>query len=227
MMVPDRLRLGRFPPIFAVFERFPPTFAPLAVSRIFTTLAILAVGFLAATLMLGLSIGELHRPNDSQASGSESRIIETPVQAEARKVKSFHFLFGLACSLVVLLVNSVSLTYFVGTSRWTKEVTAAYSLDGEYVRRSTALKRRCWPLSLTGMLTMVAIVALGAASDPATGRPGTEWWATPHFIGALVGTSYIALAFVLQRNLILQNYTVIAEVMREVETKQQAAEPKE
>ncbi|MCG8584386.1 MAG: hypothetical protein MI757_06710, partial [Pirellulales bacterium] len=132
-----------------------------------------------------------------------------------------HFLFGLACSLVVLLVNSVSVTYFIGTSRWTKEVTAAYSLEDQYVRRCTGLKRRCFPLAVTGMLTMLGIVALGAAADPGTLRSGTAWWATPHLVGALIGTSYIALSFALQRNLILQNYGVIAEVMQQVEAKRQ------
>lgn len=163
-------------------------------------------------MMIGLSIGDLYADGDVEARDA------------AHKLKGLHFLFGLACSLVVLLVNSVSITYFIGTSRWSKEVTAAYSLGDEYVHRSMQLKRRCFPLAVSGMLTMLAIVALGAASDPGTLRADTEWWAMPHLLGAMIGTAYIALAFVLQRNLILQNYHVIAEVMQQVAIKQRAQE---
>jgi hypothetical protein len=183
------------------------------VTRIFTTLAILAVSFMAATLIIGLLIGNLY-----DEAGKYD-----PTQ-EAQHLKTVHFLCGLACSMVVLLVNSVSITYFVGTSRWAKEVTAAYSLPGEYVERSTNLKRRCWPLAISGMVAMLGIVALGGAADPATGRAGTEWWATPHMLGALLGMTWISVAFVLQRNLIFSNYQVIGEVMQQVELKQKAAQ---
>ena len=175
-------------------------------TRIFTTLALLAVAFLAGTLILGLLIGDLY-------SGT----------ADAYRLKSLHFLCGVACSLVVLLVNSVSITYFIGTSRWTKEVTAAYSLGDEFVRRSAQLKRRCFPLAVSSMLVMVGIVALGAAADPATGRPDTQWWATPHMFGAMLGLAWIALSFVLQYNLIRTNYGVIADVMQQVDAQNKAA----
>ncbi len=143
---------------------------------------------------------------------------------DAHRMKSLHFLCGVACSLVVLLVNSISITYFIGTSRWSKEVTAAYSLDDEYVRRCMRLKRRCFPLAATSMLVMLGIVALGAAADPATGRAETAWWALPHMLGAMLGTAWIALSFVMQYNLIRTNFGVIADVMRQVESKQNAAQ---
>jgi hypothetical protein len=180
------------------------------VSRIFTTLAVFAIVFLAATLMIGLSIGNLYEG-------------DLDARMEVYRLKGLHFLCGIACSLVVLLVNSVSITYFVGTSRWSKEVTTAYSLDEDCFRRSTKLKRRCWPLAIAGMLAMVGIVALGAAADPGTGRAGTQAWATPHLIGALLGTTWISFSFILQRNLILANHQVIADVMEQVEAKQLAA----
>ena len=116
------------------------------------------------------------------------------------------------------------LTYFIGTSRWTKEVTAAYALGDEYVRRSAQLKRRCFAMAVSSMLVMVGIVALGAAADPATGRTGTAWWATPHMFGAMLGTAWIALSFVTQYNLIRANFGVIADVMQQVESKQHAAQ---
>ena len=181
-----------------------------SVSRIFTTLAFLAVAFLIFTLVLGLSIGDLY----GSLSEGETK--------DAHRLKSMHFLCGVACSLVVLLVNSVSITYFIGTSRWSKEVTAAYSLDDIYVRRCTQLKRRCFPLSVISMLVMIGIVALGAAADPATMRDGTDWWVMPHFLGALLGTAWIALSYFMQYNLIRANYVVIADVMQEVEKKRNA-----
>ena len=177
------------------------------VSRIFTTLAILTVAFLTGTMILGLSIGDLY-----DGTG------------DAHRLKSVHFLCGVACSLVVLLVNSISITYFVGTSRWSKEVTAAYSFDDQYVRRCTHLKRRSFPLAVTSMLVMVGIVGLGAAADPATHLPETAWWAMPHMFGAMLGTAWIALSFKLQFDLIRKNFCVIAEVMQQVESKQIAAQ---
>ncbi len=80
------------------------------------------------------------------------------------------------------------------------------------------------PLAATSMLVMLGIVALGAAADPATGRAETEWWAMPHMFGAMLGTAWISLSFVMQFNLIRANFGVIADVMRQVESKQNAAQ---
>ena len=61
-----------------------------------------------------------------------------------------HRLMGVATAMVVVLVNSIAVTYFIGTGRWCKEVVETYRLDSDLVRRSSAFKRgpfpgRCWP----------------------------------------------------------------------------------
>src|SRR5688500_13312241 len=102
----------------------------------------------AWSLALGLRVGDPQAGADREAL---SRI-------------GVHFLTGLAASLMVVLVLSIVVTYFIGTSRWCREVSETYRLDPGYVQRSTRLKRAAFPYALGGMLLMVAIAALGAAA---------------------------------------------------------------
>lgn len=169
-------------------------------TRIFTSLAWLALVMMGAALVVGLSIGEL----DRNAS------------AETLRWATVHRLSGVAAALAVVLVNSIVVTYFIGTSRWCKEVSDTYGLGPSLVRRSTLLKRRTFPWALMGMLAVVGVIALGGAADPATGRPGTENWITPHLIGAMAGLAFIAWTFFVEWNNIAANHAVIADVMTEV-----------
>ena len=125
-------------------------------TRIFTSLAWLALAMMGAALVVGLSIGELNRD----------------ASVETLRWATVHRLSGVAAALAVVLVNSIVVTYFIGTSRWCKEVSETYALDPSLVRRSTLLKRRTFPWALLGMLAVVGVIALGGAADPATGRPG-------------------------------------------------------
>jgi hypothetical protein len=117
---------------------------------------------------------------------------------------------------VVVLVNSIVVTYFIGTSRWCKEVSETYALDTSLVRRATALKRRTFPWAVMGMLVVVGVIALGAAADPATGRPDTQAWVTPHLVGSMCGLALIAWAFFVQWQNIHANQAIIADVLAEV-----------
>lgn len=169
-------------------------------TRIFVSLAWFAVVMMGATLVLGLSIEDLH----------------TDHSPEMLHWATVHRLAGVATALVVVLVHSLVVTYFIGTSRWCKEVSETYELDPSYVARGTALKRRTFPWAVMGMLAVVGVIALGAAADPATGRPHTADWVTPHLIGALAGMAFVAWAFFVEWNNIHANYRVIADVMTEV-----------
>ena len=82
-----------------------------------------------------------------------------------------HRLTGVLTALVVVLVNSLTVTYFIGTGRWCREVVEVYGLDQAFVTRSAKLKRSAFPFAMAGMLAIVAIVALGGAADPAAGPP--------------------------------------------------------
>lgn len=172
--------------------------------RIFPVLALVAVLFLALSLALGLRVGDPLGGADREAMG---RI-------------GLHFLCGLAASLIVVLVMSIAVTYFIGTSRWCREVSETYRLDPRFALRSNQLKRAAFPYALGGMLVMVAIAALGAASDPAAAMQvqpvGDVSWATVHFGAALGGTALLGFAFVMLWLRIDEHRRVIAEILAEV-----------
>jgi hypothetical protein len=169
------------------------------VNRIFTILAWLAILMVAANLILGLSLGDI-------------RQLDPTVLHWA----TVHRLAGVAAALVVVLVNSIVVTYFIGTSRWTKEVSETYSLGSGFIERTTALKRRTFPWATMSMLVIVGVIALGGAADPATNRPATENWITPHLVGSILGLAFIAWASVIEWNNIYQNQQAIYDILAEV-----------
>ncbi len=155
---------------------------------------------MGATLILGLMVGDLHQDRSE----------------DTLRWATVHRLMGVASALAVVLVNSIVVTYFIGTSRWVKEVCETYQLDRALIVRSTLLKRRTFPWAVMGMLTVVGVIALGGAADPATGRQGTQWWVTPHLIGAMVGWMLIAWSFLVEWQNIAANHAIIGDVMTEV-----------
>lgn len=175
-------------------------------TRIFLGLATLATLMLVATLVLGLSVGDLHQPHSDAIA----------------ELGWVHRWSGIATALVVVLVNCIAITYFIGTSRWCKEVSETYRLDSRLVARSAALKRAAFPWAIGAMLTMVGIISLGAAADPVA-RIGGPQWVIPHLIGALAGLSVIVWAFVREYLRIAEHHAVIEEILAEV--KRLRAEP--
>ena len=172
--------------------------------RILPVIASFALLFVCATLVLGLSLGDVSDPGDEST----------------QRWATVHRLSGVAAALVVLLADSIVVTYFVGTSRWCKEVVETYDLDRDFVFRSNALKRRAFPIAVTSMLTMVVVVALGGAADPGASMQlepiaGVPW-SRIHLIGALVGVSYVALGFYLMWTAVWENGRVIADVVERV-----------
>jgi hypothetical protein len=170
------------------------------VTRIFATLAWFALVMMGATLILGLSVGDLH-------------VSHTP---ETLRWATVHRLSGVASALAVVLVNSIVVTYFIGTSRWCKEVSETYGLRTDLVRRSTVLKRKTFPWAVMAMLCVVGVSALGAAADPTTALPHTADWVTPHLLGAMCGLAFIAWAFFVEWQNIQANHVVIEDVLSEV-----------
>jgi hypothetical protein len=169
-------------------------------NRILLTLASLSVLLLAAALVVGLSIGDLYHD---------------PTQATLHSA-TVHRLTGMAAALGVVFVESVIATYFIGTSRWCKEVSDTYGLDRAPVRTSNRLKRRAFAWSLLGMLVIVGVISLGAAADPATGRPNTQFWTDYHLAGAIGGLAFVAWTYFAAWNLICANQQVIAVIASEV-----------
>jgi len=201
------------------------------VTRIYTRLALFAICFLLTTLGVGLYSGralnriaemrhQLSQPGDSASTLEDRAELRRQLDAipidQTKQSASVHRLFGLAAAVIVMLVNSVAITYFVGTSRWCREVVDTYRLETSLVMRSARLKWRTFPLAVVGMLTIVVVAALGAYSDPMTGRPGTwdslDW----HLTGAMTGIAVIAGIFYIQWINIAANNVVISEIMEQV-----------
>lgn len=169
-------------------------------TRIFTILAWFAILLVAANLIVGLSLGDIRN------HPSENTKVWT----------SMHRLGGVGAALAVVFVESIVVTYFIGTSRWCKEVAETYRLDRELIRESTVLKRKTFPWALAAMLTAVCIVALGGAADPASGRRGTEDWVTIHLVGAMLGLGFICWTAIVEWNNIRANHALIARILAEV-----------
>ena len=168
--------------------------------RVFTRAALFALTLLAATAVLGLWLGDLH-------GVTEPAVL---------RWGTVHRLSGVFAALSVVLVNSLTVTYFIGTGRWCREVVEAYGLDDKLIARSSRLKRGAFPFALLGTLAVVAIVALGGAADPAAGRRGSRDWVTPHLIGGLGLAAAIAWCFQAQMPAIRGQQRLIDDIVEEV-----------
>ncbi len=190
---------------------------------------------LVLTIVFGLRIGRYNedyyqlmqlqgRLRDAQASRIESEVVELQAEADAlygslavpRQRARWHILIGIVASLVAVLVNSLSVTYFIGTSRWCKEVVETYQLDAQLTQRSVQLKRRSFPWALMGILMILTIVALGAASDPGTLRETTIRWVLPHYTAALGGAALLSISFFMQASYIRQNSDLVESILQRV-----------
>ena len=169
----------------------------------FSRVAIFAVALMAATAGLGLWIGGLHDVTDPAVL----------------RWGTVHRLSGMFAALVVLLVNSISMTYFIGTGRWCREVVEAYGLPAEIIARSRQIKRSAFPFAVIGMLSVVGIVALGGAADPGgglAGPGGSRDWVTWHLVGGIGLAALIAWCFQAQLPAIRRQHALIDEVMDDV-----------
>jgi len=171
--------------------------------RVFASTSIFTVAMLATTAALGLWLGDLHDVTDQTVL----------------RWGTVHRLTGMLTALMVLLVNSLSITYFIGTSRWCREVAETYRLDAALVDRSRRLKRSAFPFAVLGMLAVIAIVALGGAADPGgglAGPGGSRGWVTWHLVGGIGLAALIAWCFQAQLPPIRDQHAVIDEVMAAV-----------
>ena len=170
-------------------------------TRILFSLASLSIILLVTAVVLGLSIGDLN-PGATQ---------------ETLHWAMVHRLTGVAAALAVVFVESVVVTYFIGTSRWCKEVVETYHLDRSIVANSNRLKRRTFPWALAGMITVVAVAALGAAADPgSTMHLDAQRWTEWHLIAAFAGILLIGWTYVIAWNNIVANHAIIQQLVDEV-----------
>ena len=209
----------------------------IVVARIFLALAFFAVTLLIANLVLGLTTGDFngiarqhrrayqnfertHRDREASTEAktkARTELDEIGVLYEPlKKRKVLHFLLGLLAALVTVLVNSITVTYFIGTNRWCREVCDVYSLGDTLPERSSALKREAFPWAALGIGIILGIIMLGAASDPSADIKSSADWVKPHFFAAIGGVIVITFSFIIQVNKIGANYEVIDEILAEV-----------
>ena len=67
------------------------------------------------------------------------------------------------------------------------------------------------------MLTVVVVGALGAASDPGTGRPDTASMASVHLAAAFAGLALVGWTYLRAWSNILDNQAVIQKILDDVQ----------
>lgn len=210
--------------------------------RIFIVLACFAWLSLVANFAAGLWIGDFNAAAQSYRAAYEKQRdakIDKSLTEEQKKTTvdemnrageglrvprqrmTLHFYLGVAACILVILVNSVTVTYFVGTSRWCKEVGETYDLSPELQLRSTVIKRRTFPWAVFGMLAMVGLALLGGLSDPsiplnqsqpARSAAMVNW----HYLAAMAALAFIALTFTVQALRMSENFRAIQDILAEV-----------
>ena len=192
---------------------------------------------LAANLLVGVTIGDFgaasrafqlaYHEYDHLADSSSDRVTldrsESQLEETAKQLKEqrsgfwLHIWLGMSGALVTLLVNSISVTYFIGTNRWCREVIDAFSLDQELAQRSQRLKRKAFPWSLIAISLILVIAGLGAASDPVTLNPDAADWVEYHWGLAMLGIVVVGGCLLAQVALIGKNYELIKEILAAAE----------
>lgn len=192
---------------------------------------------LAANLLIALTVGDFGRASrdfqaafqhsnqirSSTATAEEVTLADQQRKAALDRLNSqrtrfrWHVRLGIVAGLVTLLINSISITYFIGTNRWSREVVEAFGLDEQLALRSQKLKRNAFPWALLGIVLILVISGLGAISDPATLNPNAAEWVEYHWGLALVGLVLIAVCFLGQASAIGRNTELINEILRAAE----------
>jgi hypothetical protein len=207
-------------------------------SRIIILLVLFALVLLAVTMTVGLSIGDLqatsraYRHITAKIADAERRYTEDSGRLRELKAErdalgttmnlaEWHRLLGIGTALVVILVNSIVVTYFIGTGRWCREVSETYELDPKFVDDSIALKRRAIPWSVLGTAAVIVTVALGGSADPvATGRlDRSPVWAEAHLIAAVTTVALVAICFYIQWVKVSDNAIIIERILEAVRRK--------
>ena len=206
-------------------------------ARIFFVLSIFTILLLVIALAVGFSLGDYvglaqkmrttlreyealkkeKDPNDPLRVAKKEEYEAVSARFyPAKNLRTWHFYCGVIGALATVLLNSISVTYFIGTARWCTEVADAYSLPEELKKRSQSYKRSTFPWSIGAILSILAVVSLGAAADPGANFDGAEAFVAPHQIAAIMATGFVALALFMQVGNIGRNFELIEDIVAEV-----------
>lgn len=174
--------------------------------RIITSLA----SFTLLLMMIALGVGLTLHSADLRNVASES----------ALSWYRTHFMLGVGVGIAVVLVNSLVMTYFIGTSRWCKEVVETYALDRGFIASSNRAKRAAFPYALANMLIILGVLVLGGAADPSSNvklsSPGGLSWAQWHLVAAVTAMIAIATGYMALWRAVVENQRIVDGVMAEV-----------
>lgn len=182
-------------------------------TRVFAAIAAVAVVLFAWTWFLGISLrsGNLRDPQDERT----------------QKLATVHRLSGMATGISMLLVDSIVATWFIGTTRWCREVAERFLLDPATVAAGNAIKRSIFPVSLLHMLGMVGLAALGATTDPAAriqvAAPFGWDWRSIHFAASLLMAAFTAFTFYVQFSKIGEQHEIVQKILHGAIDKRRAA----
>lgn len=172
-------------------------------NRIFVTLAVLGNLSLAAAFWLGLSVGDASLRD-----------------AGVQQSMGWHLLAGLGAVVFSVLVHSIVLTYFMGTSRWLEETTQAYHLGSVWIDECRTLKYRTLPAMALCLGALIATAAFGAAADPASPVGFKGWWGvspdTLHLSAALCTWGLNLIVNLGEYAALSRNGEIVNEVLGEV-----------
>ena len=153
-----------------------------------------------AALVLGLTIGDLYA--DRSRSGHTALGDGSP--ADRRRGGTG-----------VVFVESVIVTYFIGTSRWCKEVVETYRFDPRS-RKAIASNGGRFPGHWPACWLWWASSRSGG--PPIRRRPvaNTQDWSNWHLAGAVVGVVFIAWTYIVAWNNVVANQAIIERLVAEV-----------
>lgn len=138
-------------------------------------------------------------------------------QTDGRDLFHYHLMSAISTALFTMFVHCIVFTYFLGTTRWVRETSAAYSLDNELSQRSQRCRFRAFSAALIGIFAIVMTVASGAWTD--TALPGAEktWSLWAHRI--LPGATYVYMLFAFRRQYLAveEHMELTDEVMARVD----------
>ncbi|MGY8768966.1 MAG: hypothetical protein ACKVH8_11150 [Pirellulales bacterium] len=212
-------------------------------TNIFRTLAIVSLALLGINILLGLRIGDyngqinqLHKTaqqvksETDPAKQEEAKSTLQSQQTEWLQIRGragIHMILGTLAAICTVLASCVCLTYFVGTSRWCKEVTEAYHFDPAPAERSAIMKRLAFQLAVATMTTMMLLVAIGSlvASTSDYFRDWSPVMVTPHMVFGFAALAFVAFAFIKQMQLVTENYQIIRQISEQVQKVRQDQEP--
>ena len=174
-------------------------------------LALVAVLLLAANFLVGLWVGDFNAAAQEKRAAQARMVVldranklarqrTSPEYEQARREATLaderfmaprgrmtlHMLLGAGGALMAILVNCITITYLIGTSRWCKEVCDTYRLPPDLAERSTRLKRSTFPWAVMSVLAVILVVGLGAAADPSGANFNrSAHFVAPHYLGEI------------------------------------------